>query len=168
MNKLLKVTSGGCLSHTHTHTFTQTCRQSFPYQTAPETTIFYLSCTFFFLTFLEDDPLLLVALFWLSYFPKQKVISGSCWKINIRVNQISNMAVFGSIRVTWNSVSKTSVRTCVSTRGEVWACQLAGLQCHWSNMWFIFFPPKIQRVTQVTLSPSLSVTRVTVHSLCLC
>lgn len=148
MNKLLKVTSGGCLSHTRTHTFTQTYkhaanhsriklhqkRQSFTCHA-----LFFLFS--FFKIFLEDDPLLLVALFWLSYFPKKKVILGSCWQINTRVNQISNMAVFGSIRVTWNSVSKTSVRTCVSTRGEVSACQVAGLQCHWSKMWFFFFFP---------------------------
>lgn len=44
-----------------------------------------------------------------------------------RVNQIFNMAVFGSIRANLEQCEyDVCVRTCVSTRGKVWACQVAG------------------------------------------
>lgn len=56
---------------------------------------------FFFFFFLEDDPLLLVAVLVVSLSKKS-----SCWPESTR---FLNMAVFGSIRATWNSVNTTSM-----------------------------------------------------------
>lgn len=97
---------------THTPN-TQTCRRSFQHPIVPELQSVTLHANFF--CYLEEGPLLLVALVLVVFFLSDESLCRPLTKI-IRAELTIDfyMAVFGSIRLTWNSVNTTSL--CVYMR----------------------------------------------------
>lgn len=158
----------------------RTCKQSFSIKSFTRTTICHSSCTFFCCLFVCFFWRRVHCCLWLCFgciFLSNEVIMSATQRSHqSRVNHcffFFNMAVFGSIRSTWNNVITTSFCVHMRVYGRQSVSVSGGwFSCHWSAV--LFFKSRKSSVTQVTSSPTVSNQRVpsgrgvTVHSSCLC